>query len=63
MNIREALELAISDEDRARQKYEDMALIAEDPETRLLLEQISREEESHLKRLKERLKALKLMEI
>jgi rubrerythrin len=62
MDIRQALEVAIEAEVAARDRYMDMAKLAEDGETRLLLEQIAREEESHLKRLKERLKAIKLME-
>ena len=64
MNAREAIEMAIEFEAQARDRYLDMAAkVAEDGETRLLLEQIAREEDSHLKRLTERLKALKLMDI
>lgn len=64
MNAREALELAIQEETKARDRYLDLAAkLAEDGETRLLLEQIAREEDSHLKRLTERLKALKLMTV
>ncbi|NLT20477.1 MAG: rubrerythrin [Syntrophomonadaceae bacterium] len=62
MNIREALETAIKAEANARQRYLDMAAAAEDPESRLLFEQLAREEESHEKRLAERLKAFKLMD-
>ena len=62
MTIREALEIAIKAEANARQRYLDMAAMAEDPESRLLFEQLAREEESHEKRLAERLKAIKLME-
>lgn len=63
MTIREALEWAIKDEQKARQQYQHMAREAEDAETRLLFEQLAREEESHLKRLTDRLKAIKLMDI
>ncbi|MGI6435089.1 MAG: ferritin family protein [Syntrophomonadaceae bacterium] len=62
MNIREALELAIEQETLARERYLELARIAEDQETRLMLEQIAREEDSHYKRLLERLKAIKLMD-
>ena len=62
MDIRQALEAAIQAEAAARDRYMEMAKLAEDGETRLLLEQIGREEDAHLKRLTERLKAIKLME-
>lgn len=62
MDIRQALGVAIEAEGAARDRYIEMAKLAEDGETRLLLEQIAREEDSHLQRLKERLKAIKLME-
>ncbi|MGI5880746.1 MAG: ferritin family protein [Syntrophomonadaceae bacterium] len=62
MTIREALEMAIKAEANARQRYLDMAAEAGDPESRLLFEQLAREEESHEKRLAERLKAVKLMD-
>lgn len=61
MNIREAIELAIKQETQAKESYLELAKIAEDQETRLMLEQIAKEEESHYKRLVERLKAIKLM--
>lgn len=61
MNIIDALQLAIQDEKEAVQKYKELARNAPDPETRLLFEQLSREEDSHYKRLNEKLKALKLM--
>lgn len=61
MNIREALELAIKEEILARDRYLELSRAAEDQETRLMLEQIAREEDSHCKRLTERLKAIKLM--
>lgn len=61
MNIRQALELACEQESQTKEKYLELARIAEDPETRLMLEQIAREEERHYKRLLERLKAIKLM--
>jgi rubrerythrin len=61
MNIREAIELAIEAETKAKERYLELSQIAEDQETRLMLEQIAKEEESHYKRLVERLKAIKLM--
>lgn len=61
MNLKEALEYAVKDESEAIKFYKNMASEAEDPETRLMLEQIAREEEGHYKRLSERLKALKLL--
>jgi rubrerythrin len=57
----EALELAIEDERSAQEKYREMAAIAEDAETRLMFEQMAREEQMHYRRLVEKLKALKLM--
>jgi len=61
MNLKEALETAVNDEAAARDKYIQLAHEAADPETRLMLEQIAREEANHLKLLNERLKALKLV--
>ena len=61
MNIREALELAMKQEIAAREEYLELARIAQDQETRLMLEQIAQEEDSHYRRLAERLKAIKLM--
>jgi rubrerythrin len=60
MNIIEALELAIQEEAAAKDRYNQLSGQVEDPETRLMLEQIAREESGHLKQLKERLKAIKL---
>ncbi len=60
MNLIDALRTAIQSEARAAENYRQMASQADDPETRLMLEQIAREEESHQKRLSDRLKALKL---
>lgn len=62
MNLKEALELAVEQEARAMENYTKLAGDAADPETRLMLEQIAKEEASHLKRLSERLKAIKLLE-
>ena len=61
MNLKEALELAIEDEAKAIKFYKNLAGEASDPETRLMLEQIAREEEGHFKRLSNRLKAIKLL--
>ncbi len=64
LNALQALELAIQEEAKARDRYLDLAAkLAEDGETRLLLEQIAREEDAHLKRLSDRLKTLKLMQV
>lgn len=61
MNTKQALELAIEEELKARDRYKELAKQADDPETRLMFEQIAREEEGHYKRLVDRLKAVKLM--
>lgn len=61
MNLKEAIELAIQEELAAKEKYKDLARLAQDQETRLMLEQLAREEDSHYKRLVDRLKAIKLM--
>ena len=44
------------------ERYTDLAKEVEDPETRLMLEQIAREEAGHLKKLKDRLKAVSLLD-
>ena len=61
MDLITALQMAIEEELKASAKYREMAAQADDPETRIMLEQIAREEESHYKRLVDRLKTLKLM--
>ncbi|ADI01718.1 MAG TPA: hypothetical protein GXX39_07095 [Syntrophothermus lipocalidus] len=61
MDIIAALETAIKEEKEASARYRELAAQASDPETRLMFEQIAREEESHYKRLVDRLKAVKLM--
>lgn len=61
MDIKEALQMAIEAEARAGERYRDLAKQAEDPEIRLLFEQLAREEDNHFKRLSERLKAVRLM--
>lgn len=61
MNTKEALELAIEEELKARERYKELAKQAGDPETRLMFEQLAREEDNHYKRLSDRLKAIKLM--
>jgi len=61
MNLKEALEIAVKDEAEAIKFYKNLASQAEDPETRIMLEQIAREEEGHFKRLNDRLKAIKLL--
>ncbi len=61
MNLKEALELSVKEEASAVERYKKLASQVEDPETRLMLEQIAKEEAGHLKQLKERLKAIKLL--
>ncbi len=61
MKIKEALEMAIEAEIKAGERYRSLAQEAQDPESRLLFEQLAREEDNHYKRLSERLKAVKLM--
>ena len=62
MDLKEAIELAVKEEANAVQNYTKLAGEAADPETRLMLEQIAKEEASHLTRLNERLKAIKLLD-
>jgi rubrerythrin len=62
MTTREVLEMAIESEEQARDKYRELTRQAEDPESRLLFEQLAREEEAHYKRLNDKLKAVKLLE-
>lgn len=62
MTLKEALELSIQAEKAAMDRYSKLAQEVEDPETRLMLEQIAKEEEGHLKRLKERLKSISLVD-
>lgn len=61
MTLREVLELAVECEKAAMNKYKQLAQEVEDPETRLMLEQIAEEEEGHLRKLKERLRAVTLV--
>ncbi len=62
MTLKEALQMSIEAEKNAMDRYNNLAKEVEDPETRLLLEQIAREEAGHLKKLKERLKAVSLLD-
>ncbi|NPV90898.1 MAG: hypothetical protein HPY50_09010 [Firmicutes bacterium] len=57
----EALKTALEHEKHAMEMYRRMAQQAEDAETRLLMEQIAREEEGHYNQLSKRLKALRLL--
>lgn len=61
MDIKEAMDLAIQEELKAADRYRNMARDAADAETRLLLEQLAREEDMHYRKLSERLKAIRLM--
>lgn len=62
MTLKEVLELSMQAEKDAMERYLELAKVVEDPETRLMLEQIAREEAGHLKKLKERHKAISLLE-
>ena len=53
--------MAVQAEMAAMNNYNSLAQEVEDPETRLMLEQIAKEEAGHLKKLKERLKAISLV--
>ncbi|GAW28937.1 rubrerythrin [Carboxydocella sp. ULO1] len=61
MDLLTALEEALQEEIEAQKKYREAAAQAADPETRLLFEQLVREEEQHEKRIRERIKAVKLL--
>jgi rubrerythrin len=61
MTSREALKMAIEAEETARDRYRELAKQAEEPETRLLFEQLARDEDLHNKRLTDRLRAIKLL--
>ncbi|GAW32939.1 rubrerythrin [Carboxydocella sp. JDF658] len=52
---------SIAGGNRSPKKYREAAAQAADPETRLLFEQLVREEEQHEKRIRERIKAVKLL--
>lgn len=56
------LERAITAEQEAREAYRQAAESATDPDTRVMFEQLMRDEEAHEKALRNRLTALKLME-
>lgn len=62
MDLKKVLEMAIENEKRSYDWYLTQALEAEDPESRLLFEQIAEEEKVHIKKLTERLKILKIMD-
>lgn len=62
MTLKEALEFAVQLEMAAMDNYKQLAQEVEDPETRLMLEQIAKEEAAHLKKLRERLRAITLVE-
>lgn len=61
MDITEALEVAITAEIKAQERYRELATLAEDSETRSLLEQLVRWESDHEKMLRDRLAALKMI--
>lgn len=62
MDLKKVLEMAIENEKRSHGWYITQALEAEDPESRLLFEQIAEEEKIHIQKLTERLKVLKIMD-
>jgi len=53
--------MAMQEELKAAEKYRTLARDAVDTETRLLFEQLAREEDMHYRKLSERLKAIRLM--
>lgn len=57
----EAIRLAIEEEREGKLKYQRYAASAATPEIRMMFEQLAREEESHERRLVEKLQALKLL--
>ncbi len=61
MDIKEAIDIALQEELKAAERYRKMSKDAQDAETRLLLEQLAREEDMHYRKLSERLKAIRLM--
>ncbi|MGI6422197.1 MAG: ferritin family protein [Syntrophomonadaceae bacterium] len=61
MDIKQALDMAMQEELKAAEKYRTLARDAVDTETRLLFEQLAREEDMHYRKLSERLKAIRLM--
>ena len=61
MDIEQAIEEAIQEELDAQVKYRAAAASSPDAQTRLMFEQMAREEEMHEKRLRDRLRALKLI--
>jgi hypothetical protein len=54
-------DMAMQEELKAAEKYRTLARDAVDTETRLLFEQLAREEDMHYRKLSERLKAIRLM--
>ena len=61
MDIIKLMEEAIAEEEEAYQKYSEMAKNAPDQTTRILLEQLAKEEQNHREVLKKRLLALKII--
>lgn len=61
MEITEALEVAIQAEIKAQERYSELAKVADDSETRSLLEQLVRWESDHERMLRDRLAALKMI--
>lgn len=61
MDVIAAIQTAIEEERTAQEKYRGLAAAAKDAETRIMFEQMVKEEELHEKRLRDKLKALKLL--
>lgn len=61
MDIIEALEIAISAEKKAQDRYNEYIQITDDPETKALFEHLVAWEADHEQRLIDRLNTLKMM--
>lgn len=62
MNIIDILTNAMEFERKSGERYRKYASEAEDTDSRILFEQLARDEESHFKQLQARLNAYKLLE-
>lgn len=62
MEIKEVLKIAMDHEKKAADNYWEFAKQADDTDSRLLFEQLARDEENHYRQLQSRLNAYKLLE-
>jgi len=62
MNIIDVLTKAMEFEKKSAERYRDYAGQAEDTDSRLLFEQLARDEDTHCKQLQARLNAYKLLD-